>query len=80
MEARECTMARLRRASEVVGAQLQRFRCKGQGCVDGILRRVRTMDVEVSFRALVHKADAAVGHAYCYLQDRDQQECQLIGI
>ena len=38
------------------------------------------MDVKVSVRALVHKADAAVGHAYCYLQDRDQYECQPIGI
>jgi hypothetical protein len=30
------------------------------------------MDVEVSLRALVNEADAAVGHADCYLQDRDE--------
>lgn len=56
-------MDRLRRASEVVGTQLERFRC---------MERVLTMDAEVSFRALVDEADAAVRHAYCYLQDRDE--------
>jgi len=37
-----------------------------------VLPSVRTMDVEVSLRALVNEADAAVGHADCYLQDRDE--------